>query len=229
MHTHAKPSPPYHGAHPLRSLARKHANLKAVFITYDSAQKGVRFVRPRELQATANCVLSDRHKLAERYALLTKLLSHPENPIAGITTLRLCMNQRSTIFESFSGCERGDCLGPPRKKLISGFWRNAMRQMLTGFLFFVCSFAAVTVPVRPAMALVSAYVLFDMEKQEDAGRLMIGLMNCKQLIESRLPGPVVVHLACNDLPSLNGAIMALSEVEGVKRTMVWIIDQGDEE
>ena len=28
-----------------------------------------------------------------------------------------------------------------------------MRQMLTGFLFFVCSFAAVTVPVRPAMAL----------------------------------------------------------------------------
>lgn len=101
-------------------------------------------------------------------------------------------------------------------------------SMITARWLFLASVAFTTViTVKPATALVSAYVLFDSDDSSIQDKLMIGLSNCKQLLEADLPGPIVAHISCNDLESLNQAVTDMSEVDGVLRALIWIIDTNE--
>lgn len=105
-----------------------------------------------------------------------------------------------------------------------------MRKIVADWFFIIIAFFfAVATPLQPAMALVTAYVLFDTEKPETADGLSISLMNCKQLIETRLPGPVIAQITCNDMTDLSKAVMMLSEVDGVTRAVIWMIEPGDDD
>jgi hypothetical protein len=56
-------------------------------------------------------------------------------------------------------------------------------------------------------------------------RLMISLMNCKQLTYN-LPNGVIVHILCNDPESLNQAISQdFACVEGVKRITICVVNR----
>jgi len=105
-----------------------------------------------------------------------------------------------------------------------------MRSVMAGVLAGVglCSIAT----VQPALAqTVRAYALIEMAADSDTGAVFEALrsrslMNCKQLVESLMPGEVIAHVECNDLESLNQALAEdLATVEGVSAVTIWTVAQ----
>lgn len=83
--------------------------------------------------------------------------------------------------------------------------------------------------VQPASAQTpSAYLLAEFATGSDGGAALealrsLSLMNCLQLVESLVPGEAIVHVACNDLASLNQAVVDLARVSDIAQLTVWTV------
>jgi hypothetical protein len=102
-----------------------------------------------------------------------------------------------------------------------------MRKLTIAFLLTCLSVALGA--VQPASAQTpSAYLLAEIAAGSDPGAALealrgLSLMNCLQLVESLVPGEAIVHVACNDLASLNQAIGDFATVENIARVTVWTV------
>jgi hypothetical protein len=103
-----------------------------------------------------------------------------------------------------------------------------MRSVMAGCLAGLC---LTTIAVaQPAQAqTVRAYALVELTADSDSGAAFealrsLSLMNCLQLVESLVPGEVVLHVECNDHESLSQALTSdFPTVEGVARVTIWTV------
>jgi hypothetical protein len=106
-----------------------------------------------------------------------------------------------------------------------------MHRVMAGCAAGLCLTAlALATPAEAQTA--RAYALVELAADSDSSAAFealrsLSLMNCLQLVESLVPGEVVLHVECNDLASLSQALTAdFPKVEGVARVTMWTVTTG---
>jgi len=106
-----------------------------------------------------------------------------------------------------------------------------MHRVIAGLGAGLC-LAAVALAGPAAAQNARAYALVELAADSDSSAALealrsLSLMNCLQLVESLVPGEVLLHVECNDLASLSQALTGdFPQVEGVARVTVWRVATG---